>query len=107
MGAAIRRRHGVTVGGQKTVGIGGPGERPFAGTVGAVTARFSPEDVRMHQRIGMDGGCEVILQAARKMETVLSGDVLDTLEQSGIAMPADFNAAEQVGLGTGHLEQAL
>src|SRR5205807_7290543 len=77
------------------------------GAVGAVAAGFAGEDVRMHQRIGVDRGAEVILQAARKMEAVLGGYVFEALQQRGIAAPADFDAAEQIGLGTGHLEQAL
>jgi hypothetical protein len=48
--------------------------------VGAVAAGFAGEDVRMHQRIGVDRGAEVILQAARKMEAVLGRDVFETFQ---------------------------
>ena len=105
--AAVGRRHGVAVGGEEAVGIRRPGDRPFAGAVRAVAARFAGEDIRMHQRVGMDGGGEIILQAAREVETVLGRHILDALQQRGIAAPADFDAAEQVGLRARHLEQAL
>ena len=98
MGAAVGRRHGVAVGRQKAVGVGGPGHRPFAGAMGAVAAGFAGEDVRMHQGVGMDRRAEIILQAAGKVETVLGRHIVDALEQFGIAAPADFDAAEQIGL---------
>ena len=107
MGAAIRRRHGVAIGGQKAVGVGGPGHRPFAGAVGAVAAGFAGEDIGMHQRVGVDRGGEIILQAAGEVKAVLGRDVVDALQQRRIAAPADLDAAEQIGLGARHLEQAL
>ena len=61
----------------------------------------------MHQRVRVDRGCEIILQAAGEMEFVLGGHILDALEQLGRAAPADFDAAEQIGLRARHLEQAL
>ena len=61
----------------------------------------------MHQRVGVDGGGEIILQAAGKVESVLGGHVLDALQQLRIAAPADFDAAEQIGFRARHLEQAL
>ena len=61
MGAAVGRRHRVAVGGEEAVGVCRPGDRPFAGAVGADPAGFAGEDVGMHQRVGMNGGGEVIL----------------------------------------------
>ena len=75
--------------------------------MGAVAAGFAGEDIGMHQRVGVNGGGEIILQAAGEMEAVLGRHVLDALEQFGIAAPADFDAAEQIGLRARHLEQAL
>ncbi len=68
MGAAVGRRHGVAVGGEEAVGVRGPRHRPFAGAMGAVAARLAGEDVRMHQGVGMNGGGEIILQAAGEVE---------------------------------------
>ena len=107
MGAAVRRRHGVAIGRQEAVGVGGPGDRPFAGAVGADAARFAGEDIRMHQRVGVDRGGEIVLQAAGEVEAVLGRHVVDALEQRRLAAPADFDAAEQIGLRARHLEQAL
>ena len=61
----------------------------------------------MHQGVGVDRGAEIVLQSTREMKIVLGGDVFNALQQFRIAAPADFDAAEQIGLGTGHLEQAL
>ncbi len=80
VGAAVRRRHGVAVGGQKAVGVGGPGHRPFAGAVGADAPRFAGEDIRMHQGIGVDRSGEIILQAAREVKAVFGRHVLKALQ---------------------------
>ena len=61
----------------------------------------------MHQRVGVDGGGEIILQAAGEMKTVLGGNIVDALQQFRRTFPADFDAAEQIGLRARHLEQAL
>ena len=98
MGAAVLRRHGVAIGREKTVGVRSPGHRPFAGAVRADAATLAGKDIRMHQRVGVDGGAEIILQAAGEMKTVFGGNVLDALQQFGRTAPADFDAAEQIGL---------
>ena len=69
VGAAVRRRHRVAIGGEEAVGVRGPGHRPFAGAMGAVAAGFAGEDIRMHQRVGVDGGGEIVLQAAGEVES--------------------------------------
>src|SRR5260370_4721932 len=75
--------------------------------MGADAPGFAGEDVRMHQRVGVNSGAEIILQAACEVEAVFGRNVFDALEQRRVAAPADLDAAEQIGLGTGHLEQAL
>src|SRR4029077_20067137 len=105
--AAVLRRYGVAVRRQKAIGVGGPGDRPFTGAVGADTAGFAGEDVGMHQSVGVDRGGEIILQGSGEVKAVLRRYVVQALQQSRIAAPADFDAAEQVGLRTRHLEQAL
>ncbi len=61
MGAAIWRGNGIAIGGQKTVGVGGPGHRPFAGAMRAVAPRLAGKNIRMHQGVGVDRGGEIIL----------------------------------------------
>src|SRR4051794_35968555 len=61
----------------------------------------------MHQCVGMDRSREIILEAARKMERIFRGDIFDAFEQFGIAAPADFDTAEQVGFRARHLEKPL
>src|ERR1035438_3214179 len=107
MGAAVRCRHGVAVRRKETVGIGRPCDRPFAGAMRAVTARFAGKNIRMHQRVGVDRGGEIVLQPAREVETVFGGGVFNALQKLRRALKADVAAAEQIGLGPRHLEQAL
>ena len=107
MRAAVLRRHGVAIGGQKTIGIGGPCHRPFAGAVGADASGFAGEDIRMHQGVGMNRGGEVVLQSADEVKLVLGRHIVDALEQGRVAVPANLDAAEQIGFGARHLEQAL
>src|SRR5258708_26299357 len=107
MSAAILRRDGVAIGGQKTVGVGGPRHGPLAGAVGTDASGFAGEDVRMHQGVGMNSGAEVILQAAREVKRVLGRNIVDALQQRRVTAPANLDPAKQIGLGTSHLEQAL
>ena len=107
MGAAIGRGYGVAVGGQESVGVGGPCDGPFACAVCAVAAGFAGEDVGMHQRVGMDRGGEIILETTGEVKRRFRRNIVDALEQFRRAVPADFDAAEQIGLRARHLEQAL
>ena len=61
----------------------------------------------MHQGVGMNGGGEIVLQSTGEVKGVLGRHIVKTLQQFRIAAPADLDAAEQVGLGAGHLEQPL
>src|SRR6185312_3290955 len=107
MRATVLGRNGVAIGREEAVSVRCPGDRPFAGAMRAGARGFAGEDVRMHQRVGMDGGREVILQAAGEVEGVFRRHIFDALEQLRCAAPADFDAAEQIRLGARHLEQAL
>src|ERR1700722_15672222 len=75
--------------------------------MGANAPRFAGEDVRMHQRIGVDRSRKVVLQATGKVKAVLGRNVVEALQQRRVAVPADLDTAEQIGLGACHLEQAL
>ncbi len=107
MGAAVRGRNGVAVGLQEAVGVGGPGHRPFDRAVAAGLAGRAGENVGMHQRGAGEIAGEIVLQAFGETERGLFRHVLDALEQFLGAMPADLDAAEEVGLGARHLEHAL
>src|SRR5262245_3096472 len=98
MRAAIRRRHRVGVGREETVGIRGPGYRPFAGAMRPAAARLAGEDVWMHQRVGVDRRRQIVLEAAGEMEARFGRNVLDALEELRVAAPANLDAAEQIGL---------
>ena len=107
VGAAVGRRNGVAVGVEKAVGIGGPGHRPLHGAVRAGLACAAGENVGMHQRGARQRLRQIILQALGEMEGRLLRHVLDAAQQLLGAGPADFDAAEQIGLRARHLEHAL
>ena len=107
VGAAVRRRDGVAIGGQEPVGIGGPGHRPLRRAVDADLAGAAGENVGMDQRRAVDGGGEIVLQAVGEMEGRLLRHALDAAQELLGAAPADLDAAEQIGLGARHLEHAL
>ena len=107
MGAAVRRRDGVAVGIEKAVGIGGPGHGPLHRAVRAGLARAAGEDIGMHQRRAGQRLRQIILQALGEMECRFFRHVLDAAQQLLGAGPADFDAAEQIGLRARHLEDAL
>ena len=60
----------------------------------------------MHQRRAVDGGLEIIFEPLLEMEGRFGRHIVGAVEQFGIAVPADLDAAEQVGLGARHLEHA-
>ena len=83
MRAAVRRRHRVAIGREEAVGVRGPGHRPFAGAMRAVAPGFAGEDIGMHQRVGVNRGGEIILQAAGEMEVSSAGTSSTPLSSSG------------------------
>jgi len=58
----------------------------------------------MHQGLAHDGGRQVILEPFDEMKRRLLGHVLAGLQKLARAGPSDLDAAEQIGLGAGHLE---
>src|ERR1700754_1810069 len=61
----------------------------------------------MNQGSAVDGGGQIVTQTLREVKGLLGRYVLDALQQLRIAVPADLDAAEQVGLRPRHLEHAL
>ena len=107
MGAAVRRRDGVAIGVEKAVGVGGPGHRPLRRAVRAGLAGAAGENVGMHQRRAGQRFRQIILQAVGEMKGRLLRHVVDAAQKFLGAGPADFDAAEQIGLRARHLEHAL
>ena len=106
VGAAVRRRNGVAVGVEEAVGVGGPGDGPLRAAVLADLARLAAEDIGVDQRRVLERLGEIILQPFLEMERGLLRHV-GAFDQFLGAGPADFDAAEQIGLGARHLEHAL
>ena len=100
------RRDRVAVGGDEAVGVRDPGDRPFDRAVAAGLADLAGEDVGMDQRRAVQRRGEVVRQAALEVERLLLRHVVDAREQRLGARPADFDAAEQIGLRARHLEDA-
>jgi len=61
----------------------------------------------MHQGVVVDSRGQIVLEAAGEMKTVLGRHILEALQERRIAAPSDLDAAEQIGFGARHLEQAL
>src|SRR5207344_1272143 len=86
---------------------GAPRHRPFHRAIGAGTARFPREDIGVDQRLPRYCGTEIVLEAVGEVERLVLRHALDAVQELLVAMPADLDAAEQIGLGARHLEQAL
>src|SRR5262245_14895714 len=73
----------------------------------ASLAGRASEDVRVHQRRTDQVGSQIVLQSIREMECCLLGNVLDAFEQRLVAVPANLDAAKEIGLRPRHLEHAI
>ena len=98
VGAAVRRRDGVAIGIEKAVGVGGPGHRPLRAAMFTGLAGAAGENVRMHQRRAGERFRQIILEPVGEMKLGLGRHVVDAAQQLRAQRPADFDAAEQVGL---------
>ena len=89
----------------RAVVLSQPGDGPFqrAMTLGL----FHPADEELlgDQFLPVDVGGEIVLEAAGEMEDRLRRRLAVGIEEGLRAFPADFDAAEQIGLGARHLEQ--
>ena len=104
--AAVGRRDRVAIGMDEAVLAGEPGHRPFDRAVLAGLLDLAEERLLDDRLLALDVGGEIILQAAGEMEHRLGRDLAVAAEQRGRAAPADFDAAEQIGLRARHLEDA-
>ena len=106
MRAAVGRRNGVAIGVDKAVVLGQPGDRPFQRAVALGLFHPADEELVGDLLLALDVGGEIVLQAAGEVENRLGRGLAGGVEQARRAFPADFHAAEQIGLGAGHLEDA-
>ena len=106
MRAALRRRHGVAVGLYEAVLVGEPGDGPFDAAVAAFLLNAAGKDVLRDRREALDARRKKIAKAAGEMENGLLRHVRVAVQKLGRAGPADFDAAEEVGLRARHLENA-
>src|SRR4029453_9405781 len=89
---------------EEAVLVGHPAHRPFDRAVAALALDAGREDVLGDARLAIDRGFQVLLQAAGEVESGLGrGIVAAKLRR---ARPADLDAAEEVGLGTRHAQEA-
>ena len=116
IGAQAARQHvaeaglvGAAVGGRDRVAVGideavaaEPGDGPFHRAVAGLLVALAGEDFARHLEIVAERGAEIILQPAREMERCLGRRRILVLDQQRIAAPADFDAAEQIGLRPRH-----
>ena len=93
--AAIGGGDGVAVGLDEAVAEA-PGDGPFDGAMGARLADGAREDFVDDARLALDAGGEEVLEAAGEVEARLGRDIGG--REALVAGPADFDAAEEVGL---------
>ena len=106
MRAAVGGRNGVAIGMDETVVLREPGDRPFQRAVALRLFDAADEKLLGDQFLALDIGREIVLEAAGKVEHRLGRRLAVRVEQRRRAFPADFDAAEQIGLGPRHLENA-
>ena len=106
MGAAVRGRNGVAIGMDETVVLGEPADGPFQRAVAFGLVDAADEELLGDQFLALDIGRQIVLEAAGEMEHRLGRRLAVGIEQRRRAFPADFDAAEQIGLGARHLEKA-
>src|SRR5690606_25407500 len=103
--AAFWRRDRVAVGMNLRIAAV-PGDRPFERAMATGFLGAAREDLAGDGEVLAKGCGEIILQAAGEMEDGLFRDFATSRDEARVAAPADFDAAEEVGLGTGHAEDA-
>ncbi len=104
MGAAIGGRDGVAVETGGAFAIVRPGTGPFdralvVGEIGAAGEQFGRDHFAVAEAFA-----QMVGKAAGELENRGFGGV--AIEQRRRRLPADFDAAEQIGLGTGELVEA-
>src|SRR5215207_7278767 len=107
MRAAVGRRHGIAVGADEAFLVTRPPHRPFdlAAAPRAVEHAVGLALGLAGERLRHDGGARtdlrrhVVLQAAWEVERFLFRNRIAFWQQALGALPADFYATEQVGLG--------
>ena len=104
--AAFGCRNGVAVGLREAVLVGEPGDGPLDAAMPAFLLNPPGEQVLRDRRQPLDARRQEVLEPAGEMEDGLLRHVRCAFQQLGRAGPADFHAAEQIGLGAGHLENA-
>ncbi len=101
MGAAVGRWNGVAIGGREAVIAAEPGDGPFDIAVAAFLFHLAREDFIDDAGFAFEAFLEEILQAAGEMQHGFFRRFL-VLDVGGIALPADFHAAEEIGFGARH-----
>ena len=100
--AALRRGDGVAIGMQERLGFRRPGDRPFDRALAVAVFGAAGEAARRDRR----APCR--FRRVRKSSrppgkfSVSSAGIVVRLDQRRIAFPADFDAAEQIGLRARH-----
>src|SRR6516165_8410868 len=105
MRSPVGRRDRIAIGMDEAVIIGEPGKRPFERAMAAWLFDLAGENLLGDELFAFDILDEIILEAAGKTEHRLAGNIRVGLKELRCAMPADFDSAEKIGFGAGHLEE--
>ena len=101
--AALRRRHCVAVGVQERFAIFRPGDGPFDPPAVVGQRDASGERRRRDAAAFLKAGVQEVLQPAGEVQDRFRRRVV--LQLLGVALPADFDTAKQIGLGPRHAVQ--
>lgn len=83
-----------------------PGDRPFHRAVAAGLLGLAGKDLAGDGELLAHRRLEIVLQAAGEVEHGLVRDLGTFGQHARLAAPADLDAAEQIGLGARHTEDA-
>ena len=106
VGAAVRRRDRVAIGMDEAVVVREPRDGPFDRAVPARLLDLAGEGRLDDRVLALDVAGQIVAQAAGEAEHRLGRDGGILLQQRRVALPADFDAAEEIGLRARHAEQA-
>ena len=98
--AALQRGDGVAIGIEERLGLGRPGDGPFHRALAVAIFGAAEEGARRDGRLAFDLAARKSVRPPGNFSVSSAGVPLSI--RAGVAFPADFDAAEQIGLGLRH-----
>src|SRR6185437_10377801 len=105
MGAAVRRRDRIAIGMDEAIVFAKPGDRPFERAMPAAFLDLAGKALLRDEILTFNVLRKIILEAAGEVEDGFRREIGRSIEQGRAAMPADLDAAEEIGLCPRHAKQ--